>query len=476
MRIDPASSSGLQNISNQKNTGKQGASFNTTDSFKSVASDISTGILDMKKAAEIVTTNKLDSVQKFDVLWTFQPEKVEVIRKGNSYLRKRAKEKGRKFLQEYMDSIGKPYFYQPEITGTPALSKNGNILVATTTHGVYSLSPDGKPTLIKDIPHEECPSVSNMQQSPSGDIVFLSLKDLYRLNPKSGLLAKFQSIKEEPSNDFGIGKDGTIYRGTWEKETPNSLYALNPDDTVKWKTPIGKKIVRGNPVEDNNGNIHVNTMSGDYLVFSPRGEKLVETSVGKYEHTSTNRPSISPDGKKAYMGTRKGDVICLSTKDGKELWRKNIGNGYINGINLDKDGNVYAAYQFGKIAVMDSDGNDKWSAKLTGRLGTSPAFDESGNIYQACEDGSLNCFDSKGNPQWKAKITATTATPVIDKSGNIYIRSRSGNLQAVKSNTFKEIIEKSGEMDKTTGESTVPTIEIGDGFITIGGVKVKVQK
>ncbi len=472
MRIDSSNSSQIQGGTLSKTVWEQGKTISIKDTFQPSGAGKDPGIIDMKKAAEMVTTDKQE---KYNVLWTYRPEPKQLIREDSPLLRETYEKLGGTFLRDYLDSLGKPYLAEAKVSGDPIFSQDGHILLATNLGDIFSVSTDGKPQHIKEVPLERYTNVDKMQQSPTGDIFFTAGRDLHRLDPKTGELWKFQSLKGRPGSYYSIGKSGTIYQGTWNKREPNSLYALNPNDTVKWEFPMEGKAIRGNAVEGTDGRVHMNTYGGDYIVLSPKGEKLVEISLGKDEYTATWQPVLSADGKKMFMGSKGGCVVCLSTEDGKQIWKKSLGPDNVEHIALDGRGNVYAARSEGTLVMMDSDGNEKWSVNCGGALMTPPTFSEQGDIYQVSGDGSLHCFNGKGTPLWKAKMTDNYApTPLVDKEGTLYIKTESGSLQAVKNKTIREMIDKANESGKNN--DGVPTIEIGEGFVTIGGVKVKVNK
>ena len=472
MQID---STGFSNVKNQplkKTPGKTTSGISTNDTFQSSSSKKDPGIIDMKKAAEIVSSQKHE---KYNVLWTFKPESKQFIRKEDPGLRETYETIGGKPLQDYLDSIGKPYTVESTVHGDPIFSNDGNILVSTNHGDVFSVSSDGKPTHIKAVPLEQYTHVEKMQQAPNGDLFFSVARDVHSLNPKTGKIQKFESVKGRPGSYFSIGKDGTVYQGTWNKREQNYVYALNPDDTVKWKVPIEKDAIRGAATEGPDGNVHVSTFGGKYLILSPDGKEIARAKLDEEEYTATWQPAISPDGKKSYIGTKQGNVVCLSTKDGKELWKKNLGSDNIEHINIDKDGTVYASRMDGTLVAMDTDGNEKWSRACGGALMTPTTISDDGNLYQVSGDGTLHCFDKKGAGLWKAKMTGQYApAPIVDKEGTIYVKTESGSLQAIKNTTIKEMVQKA----KSKGETKdgVPTIEIGDGYVTIGGVRVKVNK
>jgi len=62
-------------------------------------------------------------------------------------------------------------------------------------------------------------------------------QSLYALNPDGSLKWNYQtnhSISSSPA----VGKDGTVYVGSWD----NKVYALNPDGSLKWKYQTGNHI------------------------------------------------------------------------------------------------------------------------------------------------------------------------------------------------------------------------------------------
>ena len=88
------------------------------------------------------------------------------------------------------------------------------------------------------------------------------------------------------------------------------------------------------------------------LCFSDGGKPLWKTKTGKawssgQENWQSSRSTPTVDGGMVYVVTPHGDVVCCSTTDGNELWRKNLksdfggnkadGWGYSESVLIDED-------------------------------------------------------------------------------------------------------------------------------------------
>ncbi|MCD4782805.1 MAG: PQQ-binding-like beta-propeller repeat protein [Candidatus Eremiobacteraeota bacterium] len=478
MKIDPAKIADTGGKITKRSAGEKEITISTDDKFTSTGNTDKPGIIDRKTAASVVLART--KMRNYKVLWSFKPEKKKYIRKENPDTRKAYEQLyeqtgDKKALQDYLDSIGKPYFNESRVSTTPAPAKDGKgLIIATNNKDMYCVGEDGKPVWKKEISNEDYVNIGKVCQSPTCDILFKMKGDLHRLDPDTMKVEPFKSIEERQGSFYSVGSDGTIYQGTRDKKRQNCVYALNPDDTVKWRFHTPGNAIKGKPVEGPDGKVCFHTWNGEIFVISADGKKSAHTKLeGK---TASWNPVFSPDGERVYMGLKDGSVASISAKDGSTEWIKSMGmeTGEQH-MSVGNDGTLYVAGLKGKLVAFDPDGREKWEYRSSGDMMTCPIVSKSGDVYQVSGDESLHCIDNRGVAKWIAKITAQYAPPpYVDDDDTLYVVTKSGCLQAIKSSTIEEIAERAAEGQEGEGKS-VPTIEIGEGFVTIGGVKLSIK-
>ena len=202
-----------------------------------------------------------------------------------------------------------------------------------------------------------------------------------------------------PTNDFivsspTIGSDGTIYvgsgvrRGTWATgETDSSLYAINPDGTLKWK---------------------YTTYGG---VFSS--------------------PTISFDGT-IYVGSLDHGLYAIedSVTYGKLKWRTDLGFYVLSSPTVSSDGTIYIGSPSFLFYALEPDGSVRWDYQSGWCIISSPVLIDDSIIYVGSKDHHLYAFnENTQGPIW-ALPTGTffdghlvDASPAVGPDGTIYVGS-----------------------------------------------------
>lgn len=195
-----------------------------------------------------------------------------------------------------------------------------------------------------------------------------------------------------------IGSDGTIYVGAgWHYlgGSDSSLYAINPDGSLKWSYKTGDQLFPG----------------GGGGVYSS--------------------PAIGPDGT-IYFGSI--DKYLYAVEDsgsyGKLKWKTYIGYFTIGSPAIGADGTIYIGNSSFNFYAINPDGTQKWRYKTEWCIISSPAIIEDGTIYIGSKDHHLYAFDeSLQGPRWRFSTGyfhqghLLDASPAIGEDGTIYIGS-----------------------------------------------------
>lgn len=209
-----------------------------------------------------------------------------------------------------------------------------------------------------------------------------------------------------------IGPDHTIYFGS----NDSSLYAVNPDGSLRWKFKTDVPIVQSHPLISSDETIYFASWGssiGYYYALFQDG-----TLRWKTQATGGNAAVISKDGETIYMGTQ--PFSAQDTRTGDKKWELEISA--ITGAAMSPDGeSIYIGDYDGHLYCIDTNGIIKWELDLGGTL-TSPSVDNDGNIYanaryycySVTPDGQINWKFSLGNYHW-------ASSPSIGLDGTIYV-------------------------------------------------------
>lgn len=286
---------------------------------------------------------------------TIDPNGTIYVPTGKSYSRRDAKlfaiDENGKEKWSYSD-------YRAGHFLTPILSENKTIYMCSNLNKLYALNTKGEELWTFDA------GLSTPRIGPEGTIYVTTKKWLYAINPNG---TEKWSVMVEKADSFvyhltlpPIGKDGTIYIGSWEKK----IYAYNLDGEKKWEVDLGK------------GFLH-------------------------------DRPSVGQDGN--IYATTGGDLYSISS-DGKVKWKYSYGDISIGPLGdlpigppaIGSDGTIYTGSEDGKVYSINPDGSQNWITNLRkwkfGDKSTSaPEVGENGTIYVITEEGDLYAVDgSKG--------------------------------------------------------------------------------
>jgi outer membrane protein assembly factor BamB len=180
-----------------------------------------------------------------------------------------------------------------------------------------------------------------------------------------------------------VGADGTIY---FQSQSKSSLYALNPDGSLRWTARCPSP---------------------------PRNSP----------------PAIGLDGV-IYCG--QGHGLTAFDANGNKLWELRVSANHVpTQPAVGRDGTIYYAGAHG-ITAINPDGSIKW-VDTTGRaVETTPAITADGAIIFGCDDYSLHALDPDGTLRWKRGTDGKVlSSPTIATDGTVCFGSSDGYLYAI---------------------------------------------
>ena len=284
-------------------------------------------------------------------------------------------------------SLPLPYY----IEGYPAIGSDGALYLASWFHDeggrLIAVDPDGSVRwVLEDLERiRASPAIG-----PDGTIYVPGHRYLYAIDP----MGEVQWAHEQDDNVFlfsspAVASDGTIYVGGDDR----SLYAINPDGTLRWTFGAGDRI-RSSPSIGPDGTIYFGSHDGRLYAVHPDGTERwsVEMHCGLPWGClrADGIPSIGPDGT-IYMMV---DGVYAVDPDGSVLWHFPANQSSAAPI-LGADGTVYVASIYplvdgngdGRIFALDPEGRLMWEHRTEGSAGGSPLIGLDGTIFAAASGG-----------------------------------------------------------------------------------------
>jgi outer membrane protein assembly factor BamB len=240
-----------------------------------------------------------------------------------------------------------------------------------------------------------------------------------------------------------VGSDGAIYlpTGNPSQDTSGSLYAVNPNGTLRWRYRFpsdpdsGCDIVAGftTPAIADDGTVYVHTQSAQpciagpsrLLAFNPNGTPKwvypINGGGAVFISDNISAPSVGADGT-IYLGSADTGLYAINP-DGTTQWVVSPEATSISSSPaIGADGTIYVTVA--GLFAYNPNGSLKWGVPLSNVVPVdhSPSVGVDGTIY-ACGEGPDAChaFGPAGNEIWSFPFAAgASTTPAIAGDGTIY--------------------------------------------------------
>jgi len=354
------------------------------------------------------------------------------------------------------------------VTSSPAIDKNGIVYVGSADNNIYAVNGE---TGVINWKYQTGGAINT--SSPVIDvngIVYIGSYDGYlyafdtkTINPENGSTWvpkwKFQT-KGAVASSPAIAPDGTIIFGSAD----GNIYAVNPNGTLKWKTPIGV-IERSSPAIDSDlGQVYIGTTVPDEFFTLDLQTGAIIWSYGFLCGGAYASPAVESDSSIIFTNfkTYYNDASCL--KDWQfQIYNFSSTGGLIAGLTrttpnweLDLKNDVYTtpailednSFFIGSGASLNRilpDGSIYWSQVIDGqRIESSPAIDVAKFVYVGTNGGTFYCLNADrpepgttivwqyppaGEPRFASSILSSPAIG-NDERHSVYVGASDNNVYA----------------------------------------------
>ena len=354
---------------------------------------------------------------------------------------------------------------QGQIETSPVIGIDGTIYIADQTCYLYAITPQGsekwKVKLGEPVTSKEWGGSSCFQSTPAvakdNTIYAFPMSGyFYALNPDGSEKWKIPifTFKNDWSSPT-IAKDGTIYIGSElypphetgkPAEKTASVYALNPNGTVKWSYDTKGVWVTSTSSIADDGTMYTsandcveNQCKNTIFAFAPDGKikwkYVIRDGVNEGSIAIGSDGTIYFDGK-GERNPRVNAFFYALNPDGTEKWKYLLPDGVSMTPGLSNDGKIYFGDWNGTFYALNLEGKLLWKVQTPSAyeaLSSSPAISKDGTVYFGTIANHFYAYNPDGSKKWQIKLEegGVNSSPAIGADGIVYFASIPGRIYAV---------------------------------------------
>ena len=289
---------------------------------------------------------------------------------------------------------------------------------------------------------------------------------------------------DEKTGDTRWKKDmGSFIKGTAVSKNKESIFINNDEGVRSLDIKTGKTLWKSEKINSLN-NFVVEGKKG-LLFYTCNGGQIgsIDASTGKKKWVKkidneiiNHFPAVTPDNTMLVTNVNYDKIFAFDGETGKEKWslerNKEIRITFPpEFLGEDK---ILAGDTQGNVAAIDTQsGKEVWKFKTEkGKVFGKPVLSKGGKIYVSDTEGGVYALNPEtGKPSWKCQFRNQrfTSPVIVGDNGILYLSTHDGEVFAVRGPEYIPEPEKPEDTQKLS-------IEKGDNFVNIGGVKIKIKK
>ncbi|MEW6278091.1 MAG: PQQ-binding-like beta-propeller repeat protein [Candidatus Eremiobacterota bacterium] len=385
------------------------------------------------------------------------------------------------------------------VRSAPTLLPDGSVCVGTSAGRVYLFGRDGQPRWDKRLDGEVVGSPIRMSD---GSLLLATRKGhVHCFDPSTGRERWSQklSLQRDESASLGrqFGGGGVTVNVAYSLQlvgeplatsdgrallgTAGGVHVFRPDgrhEVVRGTEALGPALT---PYGTQRGDLFV-THEGVGLKRLDAYGRALWTYPGQGKHLSA--VTLGPDGTSYFCAHEAPPVLALlpphvqkqvmsqvSTtliavdSGGKEVWRKSVRGGAGHAPVLGSDGKLYLGTGGGMLYAVDpKNGTEIWSQDTGTSISSAPAPGPDGTVFTPSGDQHLYAYTPEGRIHWRyARPGWGASTPVPAEKGRMVVGGE-GTVRVLKN------------QDLNAALAAGPTVREGANHVTIGGVRVRVNR
>lgn len=189
--------------------------------------------------------------------------------------------------------------------------------------------------------------------------------------------------------------------------------------------------------EETNPPAELDDIETSYLTKIDWTSDVGETE--KYDYT----PAL--DAGAVYDANAEGDLVKLDASNGREIWRKNIGEPISGGVGIGS-GTVLVGSNKGYVHAYDVTGKFLWKSKVSSEILSVPRYFDGIVIVRAGDNHIFGIDAADGSRKWvyeriNPALTLRSSVGVVVDSGAVYAGFAGGKLVAIRADNGKLLWE-----------------------------------
>lgn len=269
---------------------------------------------------------------------------------------------------------------------TPLVTESA-VYVGSDADRMVSLTPRGHISVALGTDDDADTSAN---RSDDGAIYFTAGRTLYRVD--ADMTVRWRTV-------FGgklysapaLFDDGTVVLGCQD----DHIYAVNPDGRIRWQFSTGGD-VDATPAVGADGTVYVGSDDGALYALTPDGALRWRTPLGGYIRAGAGL-SLDHGVVVGTYGPRPG-VVMLDADTGAIRWRHSIAGppsadyGVLSAPLIDAEGAIAIGTPDDSVLIFEEDGRLRARIAVPGDVDAPPVLMGDATLVVGCDDGAMRVF------------------------------------------------------------------------------------